>query len=145
MKGPKWLDHIEVAAAEGGGLWEQEGWNPAAAVRTTSRIDAPREGAVLRRATIPLAGVAFAGARGIQAVEWSSDAGRSWSRAELTPALSLLTWVLWHATWTPAADGTYTLMVRARDGVGALQSGASQPSYPAGASGYHRVHVAVGG
>ncbi|HKF77516.1 MAG TPA: molybdopterin-dependent oxidoreductase [Candidatus Dormibacteraeota bacterium] len=145
MKGPKWLDRIEVAAAESGGLWEDQGWNPAAAVRTTSRIDSPREGAVLRRAMIPLAGVAFAGDRGIQAVEWSADAGRSWSRAELSPALSPLTWVLWRATWTPAADGTYTLVVRARDGAGALQSAASQPSYPAGASGYHKVHVAIGG
>ena len=145
MKGPKWLEEIDVAASEGGGFWEQQGWDPNAAVATTARIDTPRDGDVARKGAVLLGGVAFAGTRGVQAVEWSADGGRSWAPADLRPPLSPLTWVLWTATWRPAAEGVFTLMVRARDGAGRLQTADSQPSYPSGASGYHRIQVSVGG
>jgi DMSO/TMAO reductase YedYZ molybdopterin-dependent catalytic subunit len=144
MKGPKWLQEIEVAAQEGGGFWEQQGWDSQAVVRTTSRFDSPHDGAVLRHGEIPLAGVAFAGRRGVQAVEWSADGGRSWTPADLKPPLSPLTWVLWRATWTPAGEGEHTLVVRARDGGGDLQARGQAPSFPSGASGYHTIHVSVG-
>ncbi len=144
MKGPKWLDQIEVAASEGGGFWEQQGWDSQAVVRTTARFDLPREGAVVRKGAVALAGVAFAGKRGVQLVEWSADGGHSWSQADLKQPLSAFTWVLWHATWTSAAEGAYTLTVRARDGSGDTQSAQQAPSYPSGASGYHTIQVSVG-
>jgi hypothetical protein len=144
MKGPKWLQEIEVAAAEGGGFWEQQGWDSQAVVLTTSRFDSPRDGAVLRLGEVPLAGVAFAGRRGVQAVEWSADGGRTWAAADLRPPLSPLTWVLWQATWMPASEGEHTLVVRARDGGGSLQTGAQAPSFPNGATGHHTIRVSVG-
>jgi len=144
MKGPKWLEEIDVAASEGGGFWEQQGWDAATPVHTTSRFDAPRDGDVVRRGAVQLAGVAFAGTQGVQSVEWSADGGRAWTAADLQPPLSPLTWVLWTATWTPATEGVATLLVRARDGGGRLQTADQSPSYPSGATGYHRIQVTVG-
>ena len=143
MKGPKWLDRIEVAAAPEPGFWEQQGWDSRAMVRTTSRIDSPQNGAIVRPGPVPLAGVAFAGTRGIRTVEWSADGGRSWSPAELEPPLSSLTWVRWRAVWTPDRPGEYTLMVRARDGHGDLQRRDPAPTFPAGAAGYHVISLSV--
>ncbi len=144
MKGPKWLEEIDVAASETGGFWEQEGWDEKAIVRTTSRFDTPRNAAVVRIGEIPLAGVAFAGTRGVQAVEWSGDGGRTWAPADVKPPLSTLTWVLWTATWTPAAEGVHTLVVRARDGRGDLQTSEQAASFPSGATGHHTIRVTVG-
>jgi DMSO/TMAO reductase YedYZ molybdopterin-dependent catalytic subunit len=144
MKGPKWLDQLEVAASESGGFWEQQGWDSRAVVRTTARFDMPHDGAVLRMGGVQLAGVAFAGRRGVQSVEWSADAGGTWMAADVKAPLSPLTWVLWRATWTPAAEGVRTLVVRARDGSGEPQSGQQAPSFPSGSSGYHKVRVSVG-
>jgi DMSO/TMAO reductase YedYZ molybdopterin-dependent catalytic subunit len=144
MKGPKWLVEIDVAAQEGGGFWEQQGWDSEAVVQTTSRFDTPRDGDVVHAGAVELAGVAFAGNTGVQAVEWSADGGRTWSPAAVKPPLSPLTWVLWSAAWAPAHEGVYTLAVRARDASGKLQSGEEAPSYAAGATGYQRIRVTVG-
>jgi len=145
MKGPKWLQQIDVAASEAGGFWEQQGWDANAFVDATSRFDTPRDGEVVRKGAVQLAGVAFAGTAGVQTVEWSADGGHTWTPADLQPPLSPLTWVLWTATWKPASEGVATLMVRARDGAGHLQTDDQAPSYPSGASGYHTIRVTIGG
>jgi DMSO/TMAO reductase YedYZ molybdopterin-dependent catalytic subunit len=143
MKGPKWLDSITVVEHESGGYWEQQGWDHNAVVKTTARFDVPRDGDVVKLGTVSLAGVAFAGTRGISKVEYSTDAGRTWTEATFNAPLSPLTWVLWQSDWTPGTEGAYDLRVRATDGPGALQSAQSAPSYPSGASGYHTVRIAV--
>jgi DMSO/TMAO reductase YedYZ molybdopterin-dependent catalytic subunit len=144
MKGPKWLEEIDVAASELGGFWEGQGWDTQAIIKTTSRIDTPAFGSVVHSGAVQVAGVAFAGTRGVQAVEWSADGGRTWSPADMKPPLSPLTWVLWTASWTPTGEGVRTLVVRARDGGGDVQTGQQAPSYPSGSSGYHSVQVTVG-
>jgi DMSO/TMAO reductase YedYZ molybdopterin-dependent catalytic subunit len=144
MKGPKWLEQIDVADSEAGGFWEQQGWDTQAVVRTMSRFDSPKSGSVVRSGQVQLAGVAFAGQRGVQVVEWSADGGRTWAPADLQPTLSALTWTLWTATWRPTAEGVATLVVRARDGGGGVQTSDLAPSYPAGATGYHTIRVTVG-
>ena len=143
MKGPKWLDSIEVVNQESGGFWEQQGWDHNAIVKTTSRIDAPADGGVVKLGPVTIAGVAFAGTRGIKKVEVSTDGGTSWSEAPFKAPLSALTWVLWTADWTPAAEGAYRIMARATDGTGALQDPRGAASYPSGASGYHTIHVDI--
>jgi hypothetical protein len=143
MKGPKWVEDIELTTGSRNGYWENQGWNPDAAVKTTSRIDSPPEGSLLRVGSIDVSGVAFAGKRGISAVEISADSGHSWSPGVIKQPLSNLTWVTWTATWTVANAGQYRLQVRARDGQGALQVANASPSYPDGSSGYHSVQVSV--
>jgi hypothetical protein len=143
MKGPKWLDTIELGTQETHGYWEQQGWDHNAIVRTMSRIDSPNDGDILHVGAIALDGVAFAGTRGISKVEYSTDGGSTWNAASMDPPLSSLTWVLWHATWTPGSEGAYRLVVRAVDGSGAVQSSGSAASYPSGSSGYHAIGVNV--
>jgi DMSO/TMAO reductase YedYZ molybdopterin-dependent catalytic subunit len=138
MKNPKWLTGIEVVNRPFEGFWEQRGWSKPAIVKTSSRIDVPPDGArVGRRATI--AGVAFAGDRGISRVEVSMDGGRTWGRAELKSALSPLTWRLWRFEWTPARPGLYRILARAFDGEGRPQIATPANPFPSGASGYDAV------
>jgi len=144
MKGPKWLDGIEAVPHVINGYWENQGWNRDAVVKTMSRIDSPGDGAILKP-PVTLAGIAFAGVRGIQRVEVSTDGGQSWTEAELKPPLSSLTWTLWSFPWSASRSGQYALQVRATDGAGQLQSADGRPSYPDGSSGYHTVRVSLGG
>jgi DMSO/TMAO reductase YedYZ molybdopterin-dependent catalytic subunit len=143
MKGPKWLDSITVVDHESGGYWEQQGWDHNAVVKTMSRFDVPGEGDIVKLGPMLLAGVAFAGSRGIAKVEYSTDSGKTWTEAPFQPPLSPLTWVIWQTQWTPAAEGAYTLQVRATDKTGALQTSTNANSYTSGASGYHTVRIAV--
>ena len=143
MKGPKWLVSIDLVDRETGGFWEQQGWDHNAVVKTTARFDAPRDSDIVKLGPVTVAGVAFAGTRGVSDVEFSTDGGSSWSAATLSPPLSSLTWVLWKATWTPTREGSFTLQVRATDGTGARQTPQTRPSYPDGAAGYHTIRVDV--
>jgi len=143
MKGPKWLESINVVDHESGGYWEQQGWDHNAVVKTTARFDVPREGDIVKLGSVLLGGVAFAGTRGIAKIEYSTDGGRTWVEAPFKAPLSPLTWVVWQADWTPSAEGAYQLGVRATDKTGALQSNETAASYPSGASGYHTVRIAV--
>jgi DMSO/TMAO reductase YedYZ molybdopterin-dependent catalytic subunit len=143
MKGPKWLDSIDLVNHESGGYWEQQGWDHNAIIKTTARIDAPKDGDLIKLGSVSLTGVAFAGTRGISKVEYSTDGGSTWNAAPFGAPLSTLTWVLWKADWTPPREGAYSLAVRATDGTGSLQNRANAASYPSGASGYHIVQVNV--
>jgi DMSO/TMAO reductase YedYZ molybdopterin-dependent catalytic subunit len=143
MKGPKWLENIDLVSQEAGGYWEQQGWDHNAIVKTTSRFDMPRDADILKIGPISISGVAYAGTRGVSKVEYSTDGGKSWSTAPFDAPLSPLTWVLWSVTWTPASEGPYRLMVRATDGTGSPQSSGGAASFPSGASGYHTIQVNV--
>ncbi|HUZ86626.1 MAG TPA: molybdopterin-dependent oxidoreductase [Candidatus Baltobacterales bacterium] len=143
MKGPKWLQTINLVDRESSGYWEQQGWDHNAVIKTTARIDSPQDGGIVKLGAVTLAGVAFAGTRGINKVEYSTDGGSTWRPAEFSPPLSPYTWVLWQAPWTPPSEGAYTLVVRATDGTGALQDAHASASYPNGASGYHRIGIDV--
>lgn len=143
MKGPKWLDSIELAAREINGYWENQGWDPNVAVKTMSRIDSPAAGDTVRLGPHQIAGIAFAGKRGISTVEIRIG-GSGWAPAQLQPALGPLTWTLWTFAWAPDHEGSFEVMVRARDGDGHLQLGQESSSYPSGSTGYHSVRLNVG-
>lgn len=142
MKNVKWVTALDVVSDNVRGYWQQRGWSDAAVVKTTSRIDFPRRGGVGAAETTRIAGVAFAGNRGISRVEISDDGGQTWRAARLAPPKGPLTWVLWDAPWSPVA-GEYRLMVRATDGRGAIQPSETAPALPDGAAGYHQVNVRV--
>jgi DMSO/TMAO reductase YedYZ molybdopterin-dependent catalytic subunit len=139
MKNPKWLVDIEVADAPFAGYWEQRGWSKQADVKTGSRIDSPRAGGQIQ-SPVTVAGVAFAGDGGISRVEVSTD-GRTWQPAELKRPLSQIAWRLWRYRWTPPATGMSTILVRAYDGRGEVQSPQKADPHPDGASGYHAITV----
>jgi len=143
MKGPKWLESIDLVETAPGGYWEAKGWNAGATVKTTSRIDVPATGTTVTGPAIRLTGVAFAGLRGISRVEWSDDAGTTWHAADLDPPISQFSWQLWRASWQPGR-GAFTLMVRATDGSGAIQDSRPANSFPDGSSGLHTIRVTVG-
>jgi DMSO/TMAO reductase YedYZ molybdopterin-dependent catalytic subunit len=143
MKGPKWLESIELLEGAPGGYWEAKGWNANALVKTTSRIDLPADGATVTGPAITVAGVAFAGLRGISRVELSDNAGTTWRAADLDPPISQFTWRIWRASWQPRRD-PFTLMVRATDGSGAIQDARLANSFPDGSSGLHTIRVTVG-
>jgi hypothetical protein len=87
-----------------------------------------------------IAGVAFAGNKGISEVDVSTDGGKTWSVATLKKPLSNLTWVLWQLPWQPPA-GNHTLVVHAVDMEGNVQDPSSAPPAPDGSSGYHTIVV----
>jgi DMSO/TMAO reductase YedYZ molybdopterin-dependent catalytic subunit len=138
MKNVKWITRIEAVDFDFKGYWQRRGWDDRAEYKTLSRIDVPAR-RVKEQATI--AGIAFAGDRGITKVEVSTDAGRNWQPAEIKTALSPYSWVLWYKHWTPEQAGNHLLVVRATDGRGVVQTSQLAPPAPSGSSGYHAVNV----
>ncbi|MFI5273578.1 MAG: molybdopterin-dependent oxidoreductase [Ktedonobacterales bacterium] len=136
----KWITRIELADAPYKGLYQSQGWS-AAPLPTMSRIDFP--GKHVAFGPLMVNGIAFGGTRGIVRVEVSTDGGASWHDARLTPPLSAQSWVLWSWPWQPPARGTYTLVVRATDGTGAVQTPTQRGTVPDGATGWHRVKVTL--
>jgi len=143
MKQPKWIVNMEVLDQEGRGYWVERGWSPEAFVRTTSVIDnVAADAADEEMGTVPVGGIAFAGASGISKVELQVD-DEPWLEAELrAPPLSHLTWVQWLYDW-PRETGRHLFKVRAYDGLGVLQVAESNPVRPDGATGIHEVSASA--
>lgn len=137
MKQPKWVTRLRFAPRDERGYWEQRGWDERAIVKTMSRIDSPLDGALVAAGRVRIAGIAFAGDRGVGAVELSWDRGAQWQPADLEPEFSRDAWRFWHLE-TALSSGRYEVVVRARDGAGALQPATRTPTLPDGASGWHR-------
>ncbi|MBI4259700.1 MAG: molybdopterin-dependent oxidoreductase [Actinobacteria bacterium] len=138
MKQPKWLGRVEVVDRPYTGYWEQRGWSKGAVVKTMSRIDTPWDGEAIG-GPVTIAGVAFAGTRGVERVEVSTDGGATWADAELKAALSPTAWRLWRFPFVPEPEGPWDLAARATDGEGRTQTQIVRPPHPDGASGYHEV------
>jgi DMSO/TMAO reductase YedYZ molybdopterin-dependent catalytic subunit len=144
MKSVKWLQRIEVVDYDYKGYWQRDaGWDNLAVIKTASRIDVPEElGSVKGEATV--AGVAWAGDRGIDAVEVSLDGGSTWRRAVLRRQIARTTWRQWRLPWRPISSGKTAVQVRAIDGQGKVQDADKAPPHPSGASGYDQIEVVTG-
>jgi len=140
MKSVKWLVEVELVDHEVTGYWERRGWSQEATVQTMSRIDT-KEATQLDGAAA-IGGIAFAGLRGIEAVQVSLDGGSSWRPASLRPADDPYAWTLWGLEWD-AGPGEYEVLVRAVDGDGKVQTSKRSQPLPDGATGYHQVRVKV--
>ena len=140
MKQPKWLGSIEVIDRPFQGYWEQRGWIKEAVVKTMSRIDTPKSHSDVD-GSLTVAGIAFAGDRGISRVEVSVDGGKSFADATLKTALSELTWRQWRFSFRPPAGSSTRILVRATDGRGATQTSEVTPPEYSGATGWHGVDV----
>ena len=143
MKNVKWLQQIKVETFDFKGYWQGQGWDDGAIINTNTRIDVP--GSTLRwnGGDTVVAGIAFAGARGIKSVELSFDEGKSWQAATLEAAAGPLTWVRWAIHWTPAGPGNLTVWARSTDGKGDVQTPVQREPYPSGATGYDTIGLRV--
>ena len=142
MKQPKWIEHIELVDREQPGYWVVRGWDNAAIPPTTSVIDPIDTAAAKNSDTLPIGGIAYAGARGLSRVEVSVDGG-VWTNAQLrVPPLSMLTWVQWRYDW-PIQPGQHTFQVRAYDGTGQLQITTPRDPFPTGATGIYARTVEI--
>ncbi|HEX7147038.1 MAG TPA: molybdopterin-dependent oxidoreductase [Actinomycetota bacterium] len=141
MKNVKWLERIEVVDYDYEGYWQRsDGWDNVAEIKTASRIDVPQELTSAESAGV-VAGLAWAGDRGIRRVEVSLDGGASWVPATLRRELARAAWRQWRLPLPPGVSGRYRLKVRAVDGRDDLQTASPAPPHPSGASGYHEVDV----
>ncbi len=154
MMNCKWITSIEAVSTQYEGYWQVRGWENDAHYQTGSEIVIPGGAQITDRfgitgsssvplGMVPIAGIAFAGDRGISLVEVSTDGGNVWTQASLVPPLSENTWVFWSAQWNPPSKGQYKLMVRATDGTGAVQTAVVTGPFPDGATGYHVVDISV--
>lgn len=143
MKNVKWIRSIEVKNYDFIGYWQGQGWSDAAPINTNARIDLPGRNVRWTGGTVTVAGIAFAGARGISKVELSTDGAKSWGVASLEAPMGPLTWRRWTYQWTPNDAGPARLIVRATDGTGNTETPIGRPPYPDGATGYDAVDVTV--
>ncbi len=142
MMNAKWISRVELVAEEYLGYWQTRGWSNTAEMETTSVIKIPQAAANISGAT-PVAGIAFAGDRGVSKVEVSVDGGKTWREAMLKDPLSNYTWIIWSSEWIPKEDGRSTVTVRATDKTGRVQTSQMRGTFPDGATGYHAVDVTV--
>ncbi|HEX9266327.1 MAG TPA: molybdopterin-dependent oxidoreductase [Candidatus Limnocylindria bacterium] len=143
MKNVKWIRTIEVVNYDFIGYWQQQGWSDSANINTNARIDLPGRSVRWTGGTLPVAGIAFAGARGISKVELSSDGGKSWGLATLEVPMGPLSWRRWSYDWTPSGAGPVKLIVRATDGTGNTETPIARSPYPDGSTGYDSIDVTV--
>lgn len=138
MKQPKWIVSMELTADEIPGYWVERRWDEIAQVKTTSVIDTVAVDAAYEQdgqRLVPIGGIAFAGARGISAVEVRMDGG-DWQPAQLRAPLSETSWVIWRVDW-PYEPGDHTFEVRCRAADGTPQIEREQQARPSGATGIH--------
>ena len=145
MKHCKWITKIEVVNYDFRGYWQQQGWNDDAVINLGARIDVPQDNSTQRiKRPLSIAGVAFGGAKGVSAVDVSTDNGASWQRATLKQPLGAVTWTLWELPWTPTRADKYAIVARMIDLQGYVQQPVLADPFPNGATGYHRIYVTAG-
>ena len=128
----KWIEEIELIDDRRSGYWEEQGWHgmgPVNAVTKIDRINRPGSG-------IQICGHAYAGARGVEAVEVSIDGGETWDEATLSRPLpdddTIRQWVY---EFQPEGD-SHEVYARTVDGEGMLQTEERTGPFPDGATGW---------
>jgi DMSO/TMAO reductase YedYZ molybdopterin-dependent catalytic subunit len=152
MMNPKWITEIELVDKVYEGYWQRLGWANNAEDNTGSFILIPGQAPARQRfrkldeteatsygGKVPIAGIAFAGDRGISKIEVSTDGGANWKTAQIKDPLSQYTWVLWTAGYVPPNKENYSIVVRATDSTGKVQTTEMRPPFPNGATGYHTI------
>ena len=135
----KWITEIEVLESEADGYWELRGWHGTGPVNTVAKLHVVNR---LDDGRIEVAGHAYAGTRGIETVEVSTDGGGSWETATVSaPLTGDAVWQQWVHRYEPPG-GAHEVVVRATDGTGALQPRTRADSFPSGATGWVSMEVA---
>ncbi len=129
---PKWVSTLELARELSTGYWAEDSrgnWSDEARYLTNGMILSPPNMAALGADTIRIVGSAFAGKRGIDRVEVTTDGGATWTDAEITyqgdPGSHV--WTLWRYDWTLDRPGDFTIQCRVTD-----EDGTQSDLHPAG-------------
>ncbi|MFD1525177.1 molybdopterin-dependent oxidoreductase, partial [Halolamina salina] len=142
----KWLTEIEIREEPEDGYWEQRGWQGTGEVNTVAKLHST----TVRDGTVRVGGHAYAGTRGIDAVEVSTDGGDSWTEATLSEPLpgsvpldaeepepdgeAADAWRMWEHEYDAAER--HEVVVRAIDGEGERQTEDQEEVRPSGATGW---------
>jgi DMSO/TMAO reductase YedYZ molybdopterin-dependent catalytic subunit len=138
----KWVTRLTLTTfAKQRAYWTQRGYTARAPIKTESRIDVPKPLAQVTAGHVTVAGVAWAPAKGIAAVQVNVDNG-PWHQAKLAAVDGIDTWRQWRWDWD-ASPGLHTLQVRATDNAGVTQTPARTQVFPNGASGWDSTVVTV--
>ena len=141
-KSAKWITGIRPTTGDPLDWYGRRNWNKEGVVKTMSRIDVPAPGATLAPGRQRVAGIAYAGDRGISGVQVSSDGGTTWQAAGFVePAVGKDAWVRWETSVDVQAGATIRLVARATDGTGALQTSEFTLPAPDGASGWNSIQI----
>ncbi|HYK29588.1 MAG TPA: molybdopterin-dependent oxidoreductase [Streptosporangiaceae bacterium] len=140
----KWIVDIEVTTySANSAYWAQRGWFAQAPVKTESRIDIPGQNSIKAGKPTPIAGVAWAQHKGIEAVEVRLAKG-PWHEARLAAVPGIDTWRQWVYDWdVNVRPGNYMIEARATDKTGYTQTSVQVPPAPNGATGYPTSFVNV--
>ncbi|MEJ8280587.1 molybdopterin-dependent oxidoreductase [Pseudonocardia spirodelae] len=132
----KWVTGIEFTTFAGrADYWRARGWDPPGPMETASRIESPSSYASVPAGRVVVTGTAWAVPRGISRVEVGTQGG-PWVDAELAPVpAGGATWRQWRAELDLVAGG-YTLLCRATDGDGVVQTGQRRSPLPGAATGW---------
>jgi DMSO/TMAO reductase YedYZ molybdopterin-dependent catalytic subunit len=142
LKNAKWVVALRPMRREFVDWYGQRSWSREAVVKTMTRIDIPSRDARLTAGNQRIAGIAYAGDRGVKMVEFSADGGETWHTADLVePPLGRDAWVRWQGGFTLEPGAEATLIARTTDGTGALQAEAFGLAQPDGASGWSSITV----
>lgn len=129
----KWIDELEIQEEEEDGYWETKGWEGTGEVKTVAKIKAVNE----TGDRIQVGGHAYAGTRGIRAVEVSIDGGDSWEEATLSePLAGQDVWRQWKYEYDDPGD--HEVVARAIEEDGTVQPEERTGSFPSGPSGWVR-------
>lgn len=143
MKQPRWLSKMEITTRGETGYWEKRGWCDECPVKMTARVDAAVSQA---DSNWLVTGTAYCGAQPVGQVELSDDEGKTWQPAKLTSARLPNAWATWEWSWRPVTKAEKVerlLTARVTDAAGSKQIEGYSGSFPAGATGLHRVIVRV--
>ena len=129
----KWLTEIEVLTREVDGYWEERGWQGTGPVNTVAKLHHQTR---LPGGRIQVGGHAYAGTRGIRAVEVSTDGGDTWVEATLAEALpGEDVWRQWVYEYDrPGRE--HEVVVRAVEADGTVQPETASNAFPSGPSGW---------
>jgi DMSO/TMAO reductase YedYZ molybdopterin-dependent catalytic subunit len=142
LKNPKWVIGMRPMTREFLDWYAQRNWSKDAIIRTMSRIDSPGPDTVLAAGSNRISGVAYAGTRGLQRVEFTSNGGETWQDAELVePAAAQDAWVRWRGTFAYVPGSKVALLARATDGTGVVQEQAFTLPEPNGGTGWPHLEL----
>jgi DMSO/TMAO reductase YedYZ molybdopterin-dependent catalytic subunit len=129
----KWLTEMEILERPAEGYWEQRGWHGTGPVNTVAKLHVVNR---LAGDRIQVAGHAYAGTRGVSAVQVSTDGGGTWHDARLSEALpGEDVWRQWAYEYDSPGE-RHEVVVRAVEADGTVQPADERGAFPSGPSGW---------